>query len=681
MWRFAIGGPAGRVLAGVCWGWACWCGGLVDTTCWADETPVKVNYDEQVRPILRDNCFACHGQDDAKSDLALDNFASAMRGGASGAVLVPGDPDASRLWQLVSHQESPQMPPEQDKLPAEQLETLRLWIEQGALENAGSTAIIKKKPKLEFRGGGAARPEGPLPMPEGLSRRALVRAERATVVTALAANPWSPLVAVASQSQVLLYHAETAELLGVLPFAEGTPHVVKFSRDGSLLLVGGGRGGQSGRVVVFDVRTGNRTFEIGEELDAVLAADINEDHTQIALGGPGKVVRCYSTADGSLLYEIRKHTDWIYALGFSPDGVLLATADRNGGLFVWEAETAREYLNLRGHEGAVTDLTWRDDSNVLASSSEDGTVRQWEMEQGQQVKSWAAHAGGALAVGFAHDGQLVSAGRDRLAKLWNTDGSLVKEFEAFGDLAMDVVILHDGLRLAAGDWTGEIRLWNVADGVRVANLPINPLPLESLADTARQQLMEVEALATAVAAEIPPLHDQLAQATAAVDAAGGQVATTEGAAAQVAHLRETVAQIAAERVKTLEVAQAALAAATEAVRRSTEEKAAADQLLAAQQAALDAATAAHVAARTALEQAASTRTAAETALAAKTAAEQAARQRADALRKSLEQLAADLAAQASQAPVQPAAAEPAVSTNAAPVAAEQVAEQPATSTP
>ena len=102
---------------------------------------------------------------------------------------------------------------------------------------------------------------------------------------------------------------------------------------------------------MYDVKTGKRVFEVGDELDVVLAADINEDHTRIALGGPGRVVRIYSTADGSLVHEIRKHTEWIYALEFSPDGVLLATADRNGGMFVWEAETAREYQNLAGHKG------------------------------------------------------------------------------------------------------------------------------------------------------------------------------------------------------------------------------------------------------------------------------------------------------------------------------------------
>src|SRR6266481_1982144 len=180
---------------------------------------------------------------------------------------------------------------------------------------------------------------------------------------------------VGGQKQILLYHTETLDLVGVVPFPEGVPQILKFSRNGSLLLAGGGRGAKSGRVVVWSVTTGERIFEVGEEFDAVQAADISADQTQIALGGPSKVVRVYSTKDGKLLHEIKKHTDWIYALEYSPDGVLLASADRNGGLFVWEAHTGREFFSLRGHTAAITDISWRDDSNVLASASEDGTIR------------------------------------------------------------------------------------------------------------------------------------------------------------------------------------------------------------------------------------------------------------------------------------------------------------------
>ena len=111
-------------------------------------------------------------------------------------------------------------------------------------------------------------------------------------------------------------------------------------------MAGGGRGGHSGRVVLWDVKSGKRIAEVGNEYDVVLAADISPDHTQVALGGPKKIVRVYDTSTGELLYEKNKHTDWITAIEFSPDGVLLATADRSNGLVVWEAFTGREFYFL-----------------------------------------------------------------------------------------------------------------------------------------------------------------------------------------------------------------------------------------------------------------------------------------------------------------------------------------------
>ncbi|MEX0679076.1 MAG: c-type cytochrome domain-containing protein [Pirellulales bacterium] len=526
----------------------------------ADEAPpAKITYDEHVKPIFREHCFSCHNDEAKKSDLSLATFSSLTTGGASGAVIEPGDPDSSRLWGLVSHSDEPNMPPEQDKLPDAKLEVIKKWITGGALENNGSVAKVKKGPALDMNvAAGSAKPEGPPPMPEKLLRQPVVYTTRAAAVTAIAASPWAPLAAVAGQKQIALYNTDTAELAGVLPFPEGMAHVLKFSRAGTLLLAGGGIGAKSGSVVVYDVKTGKRLLQVGEELDLVLAADINEDHTRIALGGPGRVVRVFNTADGSLVHEIKKHTEWIYAVEFSPDGVLLATADRGGGLFVWEAETAREYQNLAGHKGGVTDVSWRADSNLLASASEDGTIKLWEIENGREIKNWGAHGGGVTAVEFAQDGKIVSAGRDRLTKLWDAGGGAIREFPAFGDLAMEVAITHNSGRVIAGDWLGEVRLWEAADGNQVAHLPPNPPTLEMLVDAqsaaaataaeaAQKAAAEVEAQKTATAAAAEAAKKTAAELAAAEAALAEKTKASQAAAAAASAAKAQLDGLAAEK--------------------------------------------------------------------------------------------------------------------------------------
>jgi len=495
----------------------------------------KITFDDHIQPIFRQYCLTCHSADTKKSDLAIDTYATALEGGASGEVVVPGDLEESRLWALVSHEDEPKMPLEADKLPDDKLQLIRRWIEGGALENSGSVASIKKKPGLAMLGNVAiGKPDGPAAMPESLFREPIVYSQRAAAVTAVATSPWAPLIAVAGQRQVLLYHSDSASMLGVLPFLEGVPQVLAFSRDGSRLLAAGGQGAKVGLAVLYDVKTGSRLVTAGDEYDSVLAADVNATQTLIAMGGPQKVVRVYHTADNSLAFEIRKHTDWITAIAFSPDGEILFTADRNGGALLWEAETGREVAVLRGHAGEITSASWRADSQIVATSGADGTVRLWGRAEGNQVKNWAAHGGGATSVNFSADGRLVSSGRDKVVKLWKGDGGHLKDLSSFADIALAACFSHDGKRVAAGDYTGEVRLIDIESGELVGLLPPNPPTLAMRLTAATADLETVTNVLNSATAAKQEADKTLVAAkteadnlTAALEAADGKLAAAQ----------------------------------------------------------------------------------------------------------------------------------------------------------
>jgi predicted nucleic acid-binding Zn-ribbon protein len=490
----------------------CLVASLFVATCAAAEE--KVTYDDHLAAILRQRCSTCHSGTTKKADLDVTNYLSLMQGGASGAVIEPGDADASYLFTLVTHEAEPFMPQNADKIPDAEIDLLRRWINGGALENKGSQAV---KPKSKMIAAVAvapgAKPEV-IPLPPRLVLEPHFRTAGVPMARSLATSPWAPLVAVAGQRQVLLYNTATLELVGVFPFPEGQPNVVRFSRDGALLLAGGGRPAASGKVVVWDVTSGERVFEVGNELDAVLAADISADRSQIALGGPQRVVRVYSTATGELQYEISKHTDWVLSVEFSPDGVLLATADRNGGLLLWEAHTGRDYLTLNGHTGAVTALSWRGDSNLLASGSEDGTVRLWEPENGTQVKTWNAQTG-VLSLEFARDGRLATCGRDQVTRLWDQNGQQLAATPPIGEVAVSVTFCDETNRMVAGNWAGAVQVYKSEDAAVLGSLATNPATLAERLQVAEQQLQEKTALRG-------PLVDALAKAEA--EAASAQTA-------------------------------------------------------------------------------------------------------------------------------------------------------------
>ena len=494
----------------------------------------KITYDKHIKPIFRAKCFGCHNPDKKEGDLDLTEFTTLKVGGGSGEVIEPGDLDGSYLWSLVNHDSQPYMPAKADKLSKPTLDLIAAWITGGALEHSGAK-FVRKGSKFDFTLKDAPndRPKV-LPVPTRLSLQPDVRTKLTTAITALATSPWVPLAAVAGQKQVLLYNTQSLELVGVLPYPEGIPHVLKFSRNGSLLLAGGGRGAYQGLVIVWDVKTGQRVFEVGNEIDTVLGADISADQSLIALGSTAKVIRVYSTKSGELLYQIpKKHTEWIYSLEFSPDGVLLATADRAGGLFVWEADTGREYLRLGGHGGAITGVSWRSDSNIVASCGRDGQIRLWEMENGRQVKNWGAHGGGVESVEFCRDGNLVSCGRDKNTKLWKQDGGQIRAFSAFGEMALSVTYCDESKRVIAGDWTGAVKIWNAADGKELGTLSPNPPKLD-------ERLAAANSALAAKQAEHKKLDAAYKAAQAAVDKVKADLATANKRAADLQKLAQTL---------------------------------------------------------------------------------------------------------------------------------------------
>ena len=98
--------------------------------------PPTVSFNRDVRPILSDNCFHCHGFDSSnrKADLRLDSFEGATATRKEDPAIAPGSLERSGVWKHVSSRDpNLTMPPPNSgkKLKTEQIETLRKWILEG----------------------------------------------------------------------------------------------------------------------------------------------------------------------------------------------------------------------------------------------------------------------------------------------------------------------------------------------------------------------------------------------------------------------------------------------------------------------------------------------------------------------------------------------------------------------
>lgn len=150
------------------------------------------DFNKDIRPILSDACFRCHGPDEEtrEAGLRLDVHAGAFGDRGGYAALVPGDLEASELWARVATEHADERMPPVDsgkELDAEQLALLRAWIEAGAPWDEHWAFVAPSRPELPALSTDAwvrtpidafvlerLRAEGLSPSPEA-DRRTLVR--------------------------------------------------------------------------------------------------------------------------------------------------------------------------------------------------------------------------------------------------------------------------------------------------------------------------------------------------------------------------------------------------------------------------------------------------------------------------------------------------------------------------
>ena len=112
-----------------------------------------VDFNREIRPILSDTCFTCHGPDakNQQAGLRLDTKEGAFADRGGYQVIVPGKAADSRLFQRISAKEEPtRMPPPgaERKLTENQIELIRLWIDQGAKWDTHWAYTPPRRPSL-----------------------------------------------------------------------------------------------------------------------------------------------------------------------------------------------------------------------------------------------------------------------------------------------------------------------------------------------------------------------------------------------------------------------------------------------------------------------------------------------------------------------------------------------------
>jgi hypothetical protein len=195
------------------------------------------------------------------------------------------------------------------------------------------------------------------------------------------------------------------------------------------------------------------------------------------------------TADTSELARFDGHQAPVRCLAISADGELVASGDQRGSLLVWSAKKRQQRGQLVGHTAAVGSVSISLDAKLAASGDDDGAVRTWDLEHFRPKAAAAGHRGAVTSViVYPAKTHLLSGGRDGRIVLWKLSDDAAAEnckLERQCSLgAAEVICLAmtpDGLRFLAGDSSGVLTLWNLADMRQLHRFEAHRGPIRGLA--------------------------------------------------------------------------------------------------------------------------------------------------------------------------------------------------------
>jgi hypothetical protein len=445
-----------------------------------------VSFINDVAPILKENCFACHDAKKRKGKLDMTTYENLRKGGDKDDPVVVGKPEDSLIIDVLSGKGGVnRMPPKEsgDPLPAEKIAVIQEWIKQGAKLDAEVTPKADLLRELRVRW----KP----PAPPAVYTYPVT-------VTALVFTPDNQKLVVGGHHELTVWDAAQGKLEKRIATRAERAYAMLFLPDGKLA-VAGGRPGQEGDVNIYDINAGTPKVENGVALldgvndkavlvkhlldtdDSVLCLAASADGKKLASGGCDRLVNVWDLSGGydnaKLEQSIENHADWVFGVAFAPDGKHLLTCSRDKTAKVWDLTTKESVLTFPDHQNTVYGVTVKADGKLGFSVGEDAQLRTWNATgEGKQVRSTGGH-GGAIFKVVQHPKQplLVTCGADKTVRTWNADsGAAVKTLNGHTDYVYALALSPDGNLIASGSWNGEVKVWKVVDGAVAKEFNASP---------------------------------------------------------------------------------------------------------------------------------------------------------------------------------------------------------------
>ncbi len=461
-----------------------------------------VSFINDVAPILKENCFACHDSKKRKGKLDMTTFENFRKGGTKEEPFVAGKPHESVILDMLTAKGAMRMPPKEagDPLPKAKIDVIVRWIKEGAKLDAGISDKADLMRELRVRWQPPAPPAA-YKFPAN--------------VNALAFTPDSKKLVVGGYHELTVWDVEQAKLEKRLYTRAERAYGLVFLRDGKLA-VAGGRPGQEGDVRIYDLNVPGKAVNgvtvldgvhdkkvllasLMDSDDTVHAVALSADGKKLAAGGCDRLVRVWDIGGGydkiKLEHSIENHADWIFGIAFAPDGKHLLTASRDKTAKIWDLAAKESVATFPDHQNSVYGVAITADGKIGISVGEDNNVRYWDATDaakkiGKQIRVGGGHGKAVLKVAFHADPKtplLATCGADGTVRLWNPmNGAALKTLTGHTDWLYAVAISPDGKLVAAGGRDGDVRVWKTADGALLKVFNASPGYVSPKATTAKK---------------------------------------------------------------------------------------------------------------------------------------------------------------------------------------------------
>ncbi len=437
----------------------------------AQETPA-VSFHRDVRPLLAARCAGCHQPAKHKGDLVMTSYSDLVRGGESGAVVVPGKPEESLLIELVSTVADlpPEMPEDGEPLSEAEVALLVRWIAEGASDDTPAEVAT-------------------LPSKENPPRYA-----RAPIVTALAYSPDGTLLAVSGHHEVLLHRTDGSGMVERLIGASERIESLAFSPDGRQLAVAAGAPGRAGELQIWKLAERELEQSLPITHDSIFGASWSPDGRLVAFGCTDKTVRAVDAKSGVQVLYQGAHDDWVLGTTFSTDGSHLASVSRDRSMKLIQVATQQFIDNITSItpgalKGGLMAVERRPGVDELLAAGADGTPKLFKMYRVEKrvigddfnlIRAFEPMSGRVFSVSWTSDGERFATGSSHQGRgevrLYRAADAAPLWRAGIPSGVFTVDCAPNGERVAAGAFDGQVRLLDAASGAVVQEFV--PVPLD-----------------------------------------------------------------------------------------------------------------------------------------------------------------------------------------------------------